>query len=510
MIIMVKTSLGNHIVMRRDVIVGRYAHAIGKTNLALGYKWADSNETFTIALNGADAKTVTLSNNTVNIAAVVAEVQRGINAVFPSSQFTVSAYNTNYVKIVSNEGYFVLVDVLALASMGIKPGNYVGSMEDDYDATATGNENLSDGIDWDAASGEVADFKISLNGATEVTVNLTNDADNIAGVVAEVQRGLDVVAVGDYVVSVFGTNYVRIVTVEANDYFALVDGTATPLADMGLVAQTYYGNDLISAPKGDVVMPYEGILREAIHVLNMGASERTIMNKGRIYKDGSLPLYVQDDNFLRIAMEGDRSDQLDTFTLHWQSALGDHESYGCQIKQIELTWSVDEWAEQAIECQNTESWETDVVTFATDDGFLPLTGNTMPLAWYDISTTIDGNDVDITEAAFRVIMEGDFDSRSYVGNEIKDNATLDKRMYEVDITFKSNSEALRQLVDLKASTLHLMDVVIVLGFASGDKTLTLANMYADPESVNVNELRDGFYEWTATFMMGDNFSKTYA
>jgi len=92
----------------------------GTVDLSGGHDWSGGNsETFTLSLNGASAETITLDANCANLAAVVVEIQAAIDAVFTSSEFTVSSIGGDHIKLVVESGsYFSYGAGAALVTIG--------------------------------------------------------------------------------------------------------------------------------------------------------------------------------------------------------------------------------------------------------------------------------------------------------------------------------------------------------------------------------------------------------
>lgn len=268
----------------------------------------------------------------------------------------------------------------------------------------------------------------------------------------------------------------------------------------------------ISNPKETMVLPFESYKRDAIKTINMGADEVCLKNFGAQYTEGSLPLYFQNDVFFNYARGNTRGQVLDSFMIHWEDGLTESwESYGCQVKQWELAFSTDEWADQTVEIQHESTSKGTATLTTADKDFLEVCGTYEPNAWYDIGVTVGSVELDVVDGALRIINETDVDDCIYINNQKHRAPILDKRNWEVELTFRSNTPAGTVATRLKTELLAYDNVVFTWNIGGVAKTLTLANMFADPESININEIpEEGFYEYSATWKPGTGFTVTYA
>ena len=522
-----KTNLGSHLVLQRETKCGfGNSYILGNQDRSLGKDWsAGGAYTFTIDLTVAGSllgvQTVTLNADTDDIDECVAHIQKQINASL------LAAFGEGYKQMVivgkdSTNTYIWLgcleAEAMALADtagdpvathLGIVEATYSKKMVDGTQSKVTGNYDVDTNIasiDWSA--GAMADFKLAINNRAGYTINLTTNPATEAAMVDDIQAAIDVhYTNSEFTVSVNGSHFI---TIAANGFaFTITDGTATPLdSDMGITAGTYEdGNLLVNAPKEGGNVPFEIPHREQVFLMNDSKRGVGVLEKGHMYKDGSMSLHLQDMLLLKIALEGTRNLEIPSFIAHWKDTVDDHESYGVQIHQYTLNLASSEWAEQVMESMNRHTLEANVNTFTTDADYVSHKhAQTKPRAWYNVPITIGGYTVDVTDGSLVIINDSDKDNLEFVGKILRAGAILDRQKLELELTYRSSDEAARRLVNVRTKAITELSIVFTFEFPDGDVVMTLNGMYVDPESVNVGDLKDGFVEYTAKYLCGDNFT----
>lgn len=105
--------------------MGALSPATGDVDLSGGHDWSGGNsQTFVMNYDGGANHTITLDASCATLAAVIVEVQAGIDAEFTSDEFTVSS-SGNFITIgCANAHYFNLVSGDGLTTMGLDAGRY--------------------------------------------------------------------------------------------------------------------------------------------------------------------------------------------------------------------------------------------------------------------------------------------------------------------------------------------------------------------------------------------------
>ena len=114
---MVKTSVGNHVVLHKEF-------AVGSADLSGGHDWNAASQTFTININGAGVDTVTLDAACATLAACVTHIQAALDddATTEGGTMTVTSYEGKYIVIYADDNsdqYTLGEGTGAMATIGL-------------------------------------------------------------------------------------------------------------------------------------------------------------------------------------------------------------------------------------------------------------------------------------------------------------------------------------------------------------------------------------------------------
>jgi len=228
----------------------------GSVDLTAGYNFsAGGPYTFTINADSGGSKTINMSANDANRAAIMAEINnefvaQGINALVECVAGVGAGHILIRSKTAGSAHRFILADGagVPLSIMGIDPGTYIGT-----NSTA-------------------ADFTINADGAGAKTINLAAFDTNLTMLLAEINAEFVTEGISALVEAVASGNYVKIQskTSGAAHNFILVDGTNTPLVSLfGMTAATYTGTNSTAA---DFTINVDGGGAKTIHLVGNDAN----------------------------------------------------------------------------------------------------------------------------------------------------------------------------------------------------------------------------------------------